>query len=563
MDSLQTFERRQQILSMLTEQSSLKVSSLAHFFDVSETTIRNDLSVLEEENKLRRVHGGAVAYRSSGSSAMFDIGTRFVNAEIKKRIARWAADMVQDGDSIFLDASTTVMCMAPFLQKYRNLNIVTTGIEVARLLAENPSNTVVLVGGIVDTNGRSITSLIGAPMLKGLHFTSAFISCVGFSLESGLTERIIEEARLKQELLAGAQRIIALIDSTKFEQVSLAPFADLSEITYLVTDSDAEPQFIDRIQQRGISVTVCDEDSVRSYNVSHSDGTIRIGFANLTEDSQFAVDVRRGIERSTQDAQSVDLLVVDNQLDPQQALIVADQLIEHGIDLAIEYQIDYRTGSLLMKKFSNENIPVVAVDIPIVGATYFGVDNYRAGNLAGFAMGEWVNRHWDGEIEKLLVLIEPRAGSLPETRIHGQLDGMREIVGPISDEDIFYLDSGNTTEISERATVETLDQLKDLRRIGILSFNDDAALGALQAARKLDRESDVAIVGQGADLLVRKEIRRQNSRIIGSTAYFPEGYGEKLVRLARKILAGQPVPPAVYMEHVLIDTDNIDIYYPE
>ena len=331
----------------------------------------------------------------------------------------------------------------------------------------------------------------------------------------------------------------------------------------MVTDSDAEPEVINRIQQRGISVTVCGEDSVRSYNVPHSQGTFRIGFANLTEESQFAVDVRRGLERATQDGQSIDLVVVDNQLDPEQALLVADQLIEHGIDLAIEYQIDYRTGSLLMKKFGQENIPVVAVDTPSVGATFFGVDNYRAGHLAGFAMGEWVQHKWVGEIEKLLVLIEPRAGSLPATRIHGQLDSLKEIIGPIHEEDILFLDSGNATDISERQVLEVLDHLKDVRRIGILSFNEDSALGALQAARQLDRESDVAIVGQGADLLVRKEIRRENTRIIGSTTYFPEGYGEKLLRLAGKILAGQPVPPAVYMEHVFINAENIDIYYPE
>ena len=289
-----TFERRQLTLSMSTERSRSRVSSQAEFFDASETTIRNDHSPLEEENRLPRVHGRAVAH------------THCTPPHVRRRDPlrqrrcqeahrRWAADGVQDGDSIFLDANTTVVSVAPLLQKYRNLATVTTGIEVARHLAENPSNTVVLIGGIVDTNGRSITSLIGGPMIQSLHFTSAFISCVGFSLESGLTERNIDEAQLKQELLTGAQPIIALVDSAKFEQVGLAPFADHSEITYLVTDSVAEPETINRIQQRGIRVTGRGEDSVRSYNVPHSQETIRIEFANLPEESQFAVNVRPGL----------------------------------------------------------------------------------------------------------------------------------------------------------------------------------------------------------------------------------------------------------------------------
>jgi ribose transport system substrate-binding protein len=562
-ESLPTFDRRQRILAMLSERSSVRVSTLAQLFDVSETTIRNDLSVLERDNKLRRVHGGAVARPGSRSNSVFDIGSRFVNAQAKKLIARWAADMVQDGDSIFLDASTTVQSMAPFLLKYRNLSIVTTGIEIARILAENPSNTVVMIGGIVDTNGRAITSLIGAPMLKTLQFSSAFVSCVGLSMESGLTERNIEEARLKQELLGGAQQIIALVDSTKFGHVGLSPFAEVSEVTYLVTDSDANPEVVNRMQEEGISVTVCGEHDVRSYNASRAQDTLRIGFANLTEASQFAVDVRRGIERASQDALNVDLVVGDNQLDPEQAMLVADKLIRSGVDLAIEYQIDYRTGSLLMKKFSQAKIPVIAIDIPIVGATFFGVDNYQAGHMAGLAMGKWVRRNWDSEIDRLMVLIEPRAGSLPETRIHGQLDGLMELVGHVPEEKRLFLDGGNTTEISEKAVLEGLLDLESDHKIAVLSFNDDSALGAVQAARQLDREGDIAIVGQGADLLIRREIRRRDSRIIGSTAYFPEGYGEKLLILAKKILAGHAVPPAVYMEHVFISSENIDAYYPE
>lgn len=561
MDNITTFERRQKILRMVSERSGVKVAALAELFHVSETTIRNDLSALEEDNKLLRVHGGAVL--SADSAPAQDISTQFVNAEAKKRIARWAADMIQDGDSILLDASTTVMCMAPYLQKYRNLTIVTNGIEVARLLTESSPNTVVLIGGIVSPSGRSTTSLLGAQMLHNLRFKSAFISCVGLSIDNGLTERNIEEAHIKQQMLAAADEIVALVDSSKFEKVSLAPFVNLNEVTYLVTDSDADPEIVNRIQQQGISVTVCGEDSVRSYNDAAAQTSLRIGFANLSEESQFAVDVRRGLERAAQTAQNVDLIVYDNQLDPDNALRVADQLIEQKVDLAIEYQIDYKTGSLLMKKFQREDIPVIAVDIPIVGATFFGVDNYRSGHMAGIALGEWVQKRWDGVIQRLLVLIEPRAGSLPETRIHGQLDGLRETIGPIPDGDIIYLNSGNTTLVSEMEVHRVLAELKGVSKIAILSFNDDSALGALQAARKLDRENDVAIVGQGADRLIQNEIRRQNSRIIGSTAFFPEGYGEKLLSLATNILKGKPVPPAVYMEHVFIKDDNINFYYPD
>jgi ribose transport system substrate-binding protein len=249
-------------------------------------------------------------------------------------------------------------------------------------------------------------------------------------------------------------------------------------------------------------------------------------------------------------------------LSGDEALRVADRLIERNADLVIEYQIDYKAGNLIMNKFQQADIPVIAVDIPMVGATFFGVDNYRAGHMAGEALGKWVKGMWHGRIDHLLVLEEPRAGSLPEARIQGQLDGLQETLSTVSDENIHYLDCGNTSTISETAVAEMLPTISDSHHIAIVSFNDEAAFGALQAARKANRESDVAIVGQGADRLVQKEIRNPQSRLIGSTAYMPERYGEKLMELALKILRGESVPPAVYMNHVFINANNIDRYYP-
>jgi ribose transport system substrate-binding protein len=125
-----------------------------------------------------------------------------------------------------------------------------------------------------------------------------------------------------------------------------------------------------------------------------------------------------------------------------------------------------------------------------------------------------------------------------------------------------HIDCGNTSAISEKGVAQLLETIPDSHHIAIISFNDEAGLGALRAARHSRRESDVVIVGQGADRLVRGEIRDPQSRLTGSTAYMPERYGEKLMDLAVKILNGEPAPPAVYMNHVFINADNIDRYYP-
>jgi ribose transport system substrate-binding protein len=556
-----TFERRRTILRLLREQPGIKVAQLADLLEVSEGTIRNDLNALEEEQKLRRVRGGAILLEVPELATITGMQP-LVIAETKQRIARWAAEKVVDGDAIFMDASSTVRCMLPYLKDYRKLTVVTNGLDTARLLATSPAHTVILVGGVVDSDGQATIGRMGIGTLENLNIQTAFVSGVGFSIETGLTEKTLETAALKQAMLASTRRVVALVDSSKIGKVSFAPFASLAEITDFYTDSNAPAEFIDRMRQFQVNFMVCGENTVRSHTGHDGETKYTIGFANQSEELAFAIDVRRGLERAVKMSNNIDLVVADNKLSPEEALRVADNLIERNVDLVIEYQIDERTNNRIMEKFQQAAIPVIALDIPVVGATFFGVDNYRAGQMAGNALGKWVAENWAGEFDKLIVLEEPRAGSLVGARIRGQIDGLQEIVGPVKEVKKICLDCGNTSSMTEAQVNKILQRFPNHHRFAVISFNDDAAIGALRAAKGLGREGDVAVVGQGADRLVREEIRKRDSRIIGSTAYMPERYGEQLMEIALRILRGKPNAPAVYIKHVFIDASNIDQYYP-
>jgi ribose transport system substrate-binding protein len=239
--------------------------------------------------------------------------------------------------------------------------------------------------------------------------------------------------------------------------------------------------------------------------------------------------------------------------------LIADNLAQQDIDLLIEYQIDASANNRIAARFQKRGIPIIAVDIPIVGATYFGVNNYLAGHVAGEALGNWIQEHWQGRYDYLLVLEEKRAGALPAARIQGQLEGLREVISN-QPKQILYLDSGNTSDISHQHVLEALKPLEPAR-LAVLSFNDDAALGALKAVKELVWKK-VAIVGQGADRMIRRELRQQGSLVIGSTAFRPEQYGEKLLELTFRLLRGEAVPPAVYTECTFIHAANVDVYYP-
>jgi DeoR/GlpR family transcriptional regulator of sugar metabolism len=257
-----TFERRQRLVRLLQEQAGIKVTELAGLLGVSHGTIRNDLTALEEEGLLTRVRGGAALLQQYRFLNRSFAGRAQNNAAAKQRIACCAARLVEDGAAILLDASTTVFAMIPYLNVRRGLTIVTNGIEAALALAPNPSNTVILIGGVVRTDGTSVVGHLGAKILEDLHFKTAFVSCSGFSIEAGLTEVDIQEVQTKKRMIRSAEKLVALIDSSKFGRVDLTSFAGLEQVSHIFTDGDVAPAFVEALGRSGIQVTVCSQEAV-------------------------------------------------------------------------------------------------------------------------------------------------------------------------------------------------------------------------------------------------------------------------------------------------------------
>jgi ribose transport system substrate-binding protein len=544
------FERRQQILRILQQQPGTRVSDLARILDVTEATVRADLRALEQEARVRRVHGGAVVI--NGAALLPDMQETAADW-----IARSATNLIEDGDVILLDDGVLTLQLARRLHN-RRLTVATYSLDVAQALAAQGGHTVMLLGGVLREDGRA--TLVGVQPPAELHVRLAFVTGGGLTAEDGLMDDI-HEAHWKEVLLPTADLVVVLIESTHVGQQSAAVSVPARRIDRIFTDANATTEQLAHLRRLPAQVSICSAGGMINLAAASVTTRYKIGFANLSEEIPFAVDVRCGLERVVALHPELELIVADNQLSQTQALQNAENFVAAGVNLFIEYQIDALIGTAIMNRCQRAHIPVIAVDIPMVGATYFGVDNFYSGNLAGHALGEWIQRHWNGGLDRLLILEEPRAGALPQARIEGQLLGLEEMIGVVALDRQMRLNSGNTYAASEAATAEALRQLPTDRRIAVICFNDDAALGALHAAQRLGREQHVAIVGQGADRLMREELRRSGTRIVGSTAFMPERYGEKLIDLALRILRGEPAPPAVYIDHVFIDPSNVGSYF--
>jgi DeoR/GlpR family transcriptional regulator of sugar metabolism len=256
---LTTYERRQSLMDLLRKQPGLRVPEIAQALGVSEGTVRNDLNALEEDGHLTRVHGGAVLKDERNStSAAFGIRHQ-EHSEEKNLVGRKAAELINDGDSILLDASSTAYYLALSLKDVNRLRVVTNGIEIARLLAQNTSNTVILIGGVVSSDGSSVTGLLSEQIMSELRIQKAFVSCSGFSVESGMTEVHLEEAQLKRKAIESARQVFALVDSSKLGHEDLTPFARPQQITHLFTDAGITDEWKSRLQSENIPFTICEE----------------------------------------------------------------------------------------------------------------------------------------------------------------------------------------------------------------------------------------------------------------------------------------------------------------
>ncbi|HEV3197462.1 MAG TPA: substrate-binding domain-containing protein [Bryobacteraceae bacterium] len=301
------------------------------------------------------------------------------------------------------------------------------------------------------------------------------------------------------------------------------------------------------------------ENQYRAVSEIRTNRKYRIGYAAQGQDSSFPREVASSLVQAAEGAH-VELVVVDNRYNAKTAVRNADQLIREEVDLVIEFQADDAAAPAITRKFMEANIPMIAIDIPHPGATYFGANNYEAGLIGGRHLGRWANKHWEGVVEEIVVVEISRSGSVPQQRIGGMLAGINETLRH-TDTRIIHIDGDGQF----RTTLECIRKhlrTSKAKRILVGAATDPSALGALRAFQEAGRTADCAVVGHNAEPDGRAELREPRTRLIGSVAYFPEKYGPGVIRLALDILARKATPPAMFIRHLLITPENVDHFYP-
>jgi ribose transport system substrate-binding protein len=287
----------------------------------------------------------------------------------------------------------------------------------------------------------------------------------------------------------------------------------------------------------------------------------RLGYAAQGQDSSFPAEVHASLQRAAE-AENIELIVVNNRYQPKVALRNAEHLIKEKVDLVIEFQTDEAVAHAIASKYLEANIPVVAIDVPHPGATYFGANNYQAGLLAGRHLAQWAKTRWGGQVDEVLLLELVRAGSLVHARMGGVRAGLKEILRDAVDAvPVTSLDGDGQFKTSLEKVRRYLRESK-AGYVLVGAANDPSALGATRAFQEAGRAGTCAIVGQNAEPDARAELREPRTPLVASIAYFPERYGDGLIRLALDILTHRRTPPALFIRHQLITIENVDHIYP-
>jgi len=282
---------------------------------------------------------------------------------------------------------------------------------------------------------------------------------------------------------------------------------------------------------------------------------LRFGFGGQSAEMPFSEAVAASL-RSAAIAVGVDLMVLDNRYDAETAKENAETFIRENVDIIIEFQIDEHAAPVIADKIAEAKIPLIAVDIPHPHAVYFGVDNYRVGREAGELLAEFAINHWGGKMDWMIGLDIEEAGPLVQSRITGAFESVKARLPNLPVESFVRIDGRGMRDKSYKVVLEFLNRHPKDKYILIAAANDTSALGAITAVRELQREKNVAVVGQDCLDEMIVEMQLPGSPAIASISHEAGLYGPRLIDIGLALLRGEKVAPYNYVEHRAVTADR-------
>lgn len=588
-ESIYNKERQRTILTILKEKKRVTVKELIKRFETSGVTIRNDLNTLAQNDEVIRTHGGAI-YVEEFRSGFPEKGEKTGKITTKTGLYAPLSSEISDGDVLFLDANLPTREIVNILKEKNEITVFTNNLALAYQLAESTDLHVIVLGGRVKNEKLTINTIAVDTVLEGCNISKAFFSAWGVSLEEGLTDNDPEEIRLKQIVARHSRNIVVVLDHTKFNKVSFSSFLPIDRIDTIITDDiPANTRSVLREKNIRIVQTEEGEESSRQQKEQHEPYTTytyyrshaverkqypgqpgkgkRIAFANGYSQPKFCQAVEKGIVEQAKLAGFAEdeIYVLDNQYDRKVAMENAEKVLEISPHIFIEFQVDFKVNNMIASKLREAGIPIIALEIPIPGAPYIGVDNWQSAIMAGDVAAQLMKERWNGWGERdLAVLFQmEEGGEATMLRSEGFAEALEGHFGEKVEEKILRIDIGKgRKEEVESALGDLFRHYPRTRRFVMTAITERAMRQVVAVLREMNRwnPDDYIIITHGCDDLARGSVR--NGEFDASIAHFPEEYGTYVVPAACAMMEKKSIPPYIFVENVAITRENIDAYYP-
>lgn len=293
----------------------------------------------------------------------------------------------------------------------------------------------------------------------------------------------------------------------------------------------------------------------------------KLGFANIFGTQPFCISVEKNIIRQAKLAgfAKKDIIIMDNQYNSVIGLKNADIMLSKRPDLFIEFQADEKVNHIIAQKFKAAGIPILAIDVPVPGAPFMGIDNRRVSDMGGREMARLIKEQWGGwnAVDLVVLLQMPSGGEVCMLRSEGFATALIEEFGPQAEDKIVRTDGGmGQSEQAKAAMDDVLAAHPHAKKIAATSINEQTLAGVIASLQGAGRwnDDDIIIITLGVDELGQSQLREGTGD--SGIAFFPERYGQYVVPAVCAMLQGQPVPPEILVENEVITKDNIDQYYP-
>lgn len=246
-------QRLEKIRELVKENKKVVVSQLSEMFDVTEETIRRDLEKLEAEGLVARTYGGAVLNQEMSREKIHFLKRVQTNMEQKQQIAEKAAEVIKVSASIGADSSSTVLEALKMIRDEQGITILTNSVEALRELSLS-SLSVVSTGGVLDKNSLSLQGVSAKNSICNYSVDIALISCKGLNMDGGVYDSNESEAELKQLLIARANKVVLLVDDSKFGKTAFIRLAGLEQIDTIITNQEVDKEWAELLAKNNVKV---------------------------------------------------------------------------------------------------------------------------------------------------------------------------------------------------------------------------------------------------------------------------------------------------------------------